>query len=63
MISIRLREQTKLPASHAQRQNRADLSELADDNRNYKQNQDGNYRNRYNPICSHPVPRISVCAQ
>jgi hypothetical protein len=36
------------------------LFEFAVNNSNNKQNQNRNDRNRYNPICSHPVSKPSV---
>ena len=40
---------------HCDRTNR--LLELAIDDQDYKKNEHGDDRNRYNPICSHPVPK------
>lgn len=33
------------------------LMEFAVDDQDYKKNEHGDYRNRYNPICSHPAPK------
>ena len=38
----------------------AELSELADNYSNNKQNQNRNDSNSYNPICSHPVVGVSM---